>query len=80
MIAAMLFRDHPKVVRSPSFKHLPNTLIFRFSMCMYLLFLEWISVGGPIKVSTKRVRNDMVDMNFAAYATFSTGFSQGIKS
>lgn len=73
LLAASLFSKHPNVQSLPEFCDLPNTFIFRFSLCAYLLSLNWISVGGAKKVKPERIRNDIVDMNFAAYATYFDG-------
>ena len=72
-LAATLFVRHPMVQRWPVARELPNTLIFRISLCAYLLALEWISVGGVAATKPTRIRNDMVDVNFAAYATYFDG-------
>jgi hypothetical protein len=72
-LAASMFRDHPKVSKFPSWAELDNTFIFRFSLCAYLWVLKWISVGGGPGTSPERLRNDMVDVNFAAFATYFDG-------
>ena len=73
VIAAFFFRDHPKVKRLPNFSELPNAFIFRSALCAHLLFIEWVSVGSPSKIKPERMRNDLVDINFAAYATYFDG-------
>lgn len=73
LLAATLFRDHPRVSKLPDATELPNTFIFRNALCAYLLMLEWISVGSPLKIKPERMRNDLVDLHFAAYATFFDG-------
>ena len=72
-IAATLFRDHPRVHRLPTWKEAPNTFIFRFSLCSYLWAMRWIAVGGAKGAKAETIRNDMVDLFFAAYATFFDG-------
>jgi hypothetical protein len=72
-IAAFMFRDHPQVNRLPQWTEAPNTFIFRAALCMYLWALRWISVGGAKGAKAETVRNDMVDLLFAAYATFFDG-------
>jgi len=72
-IAGLLFRDHPNVRTLPSFEELPNTLIFRIALCVYLLVLDWIAHGGAANATAERHRNDLIDMNFAAYGTFFDG-------
>lgn len=73
MLAAGLFRDHPRVARLPTTAELPNSFVFRFAVCAYLLALTWISVGGADGANAERIRNDLVDANFATYATFFDG-------
>lgn len=72
-LAAILFARHPKVVKLPPAKELPNTFIFRFALCGYVLALRWIAVGGAKGVKAERLRNDIVDVNFAAFATYFDG-------
>ncbi len=69
-VAIVLFRSHPRSPRVPSFKELPNTFIFRNSLCCYLLALQWASAGGAKDVKDHKVRNDMVDSHFITYATY----------
>ena len=73
LLAAYMFRDHPRTTKRPDVAELPNMFIFRSALCAYLLSLQWISVGGAKKVKPDRIRNDMVDVNFAAYATYFDG-------
>jgi len=73
LLAAHLFRDHPKVSKLPDATELPNSFIFRSSLCAHLLALSWISVGGARNIRPERMRNDLVDINFAAFATYFDG-------
>lgn len=72
-IAANLFSNHPNVRALPKYEELPNTFIFRAALCTYLLALEWGVLGGAKDASPAKLRNDMVDMNVAAYGTFFDG-------
>ena len=72
-VAANLFRDHPAVTHLPSPDELPYTFIFRFTVCAYVLFLRWIADGSQRNTRVNKLRNDMVDLNFAAFATFFDG-------
>lgn len=71
--ATIMLSNHPKVHRWPTRKELPNTFIFRVALCAYLLAIDWISSGGANRASAKKLRNDMVDVNFAAFATYFDG-------
>jgi hypothetical protein len=73
MMAAMMLADHPTMPSFPDAKEAPDRFIFRIALCMLLLGLRWISVGGAANVSAQRLRNDLVDINFAAFATYFDG-------
>lgn len=72
-IAGHAFREHPNVRSLPTYAELPNTYIFRVALCTYLLALEWGANGGARNVAPAKLRNDFVDMNFAAYGTYFDG-------
>lgn len=72
-VSAFLFKGHPKVLRLPDGNELFYTFIFRIAVCMYFLVLHWISVGGAKGAKPETILNDMVDVNFAAYALFFDG-------
>jgi hypothetical protein len=72
-MAAMMLSDHPTVTTFPDAKEAPDRFIFRIALCMLLLAMRWISVGGPANVNAQRLRNDLVDINFAAFATYFDG-------
>ena len=71
--AAFMFRDHPRVQKLPPGEGATNTYIFRAAICLILWALDWISVGGAKGVKAERLRNDMVDISFATYASFFNG-------
>jgi hypothetical protein len=73
ILAASFFKNHPNAGWLPAARDLPNTFIFRFSLCAYLLHLDWISQGSPSVVKPEKLRNDMVDLNFATFATYFDG-------
>lgn len=73
LMAGFMFRDHPRTQKLPPWNEAPNTFIFRIAICMYLWALHWISVGGAKGAKPKTILNDMIDLNFAAYATFFDG-------
>lgn len=72
-VAAQIFSNHPNVTRWPRYEELANTFIFRSSLCMYLLALDWAAKGGVEKVAPEKHRNDMIDMNFSTYAMYFDG-------
>jgi hypothetical protein len=71
--AASMLGSHPRVTKIPDARHLPDRFIFRVGLCFYLLGLRWISVGGARNVKPERMRNDLVDVNFSAFATYFDG-------
>lgn len=72
-VAGYMFKDHPRFTKFPKAEELPNTFIFRAALCAYLLSLRWISDGGAQSAKPAKMRNDIVDVSFAAYATFFDG-------
>jgi hypothetical protein len=74
LLAAELFSTDPKVAKPPRGPEVRNTFIFRHAICAYALALRLISVGGAGKTHPEKLRNDLVDVNFATFATFFDGF------
>ena len=72
-VAGNVFDAYPEVRNWPVYKELPNTFIFRAVLCNHLLALDWSALGGVKDASAEKLRNDYVDMSFAAYATFFDG-------
>lgn len=54
----------------PKYDELPKYFLFRYSFCFYIWVLETIAVGGAHGKSADKIRNDMVDVIFATYATY----------
>jgi hypothetical protein len=57
----------------PPALELPYTFILRYALTGYLVALRWIAVGGAKNVKPEKIRNDMVDATYAAYATYFQG-------
>jgi hypothetical protein len=72
-MAAFLFTAHPIFNGPPTARELPHTFIFRYAMAGYLIALRWMSVGGARNVKPEKLRNDIVDGTYAAYATYFQG-------
>jgi hypothetical protein len=72
-IAGKAFHEHPDVNFVLKYDQLGNTFIFRAALCTYLLALDWGARGGARDANPVKFRNDFVDMNFAAYATYFDG-------
>ncbi len=73
ILAALLFKAHPDVASIPTADNLRDTLVFRFSLAAQLLVVRWLSDGGIDSVNIDRLRNDVVDMTYVAYATLFDG-------
>jgi len=72
LLTHFLFSRHPgPAVRN--FDELLNTFLFRTALCLFLYALDWISMGGPTGVKAEKIRNDLVDMNIATFATYFDG-------
>lgn len=72
-IAGWAFGQHPDVKFKPKYAELANTFIFRAALCVYLLVLDWVVRGGAQGAAPAKLRNDFVDMYFAAYGTYFDG-------
>ncbi|MEO7888251.1 hypothetical protein [Polaromonas sp.] len=72
-LSVQSFRVAPGGLRMPIRGELPNTFIFRVSLCTYLLALRGGVAGGLTNSAPAKIRNHMVDMVLAAYATFFDG-------
>jgi len=74
MLSRVMFENYPMATRLPKIHELPNTFIFRSALCAFILAKRWISVGGAQRTKQEKLRNDIIDVNFAAYATYFDGF------
>ncbi|WP_278381061.1 hypothetical protein [Pseudoalteromonas distincta] len=51
-----------------------NSYLFRSGVCGYFLAQEWYLSGGLKDVKAKKMMNDLLDVQIAAYATYFDGF------
>lgn len=72
-LAGELMEQHPSVMDIPRDPQIRNTFLFRFALCASVSILKRIEEGGAGKVNDENFRNDMVDVNFAAFATYFDG-------
>lgn len=68
-----MIRKHPHGVKLPRAQELPNTFIFRYAVCVHLLLVRWIRDGSNPLIKPTKLRNDIVDANFATFATYFDG-------
>lgn len=52
---------------------LHNAFLFRHSVCLQVLHWIWMESGGKKNLRPEKVANDLVDLNFATYATYFDG-------
>jgi hypothetical protein len=67
-LARKFFAMHPGIKMIPAAHELPETFIFRFSLCAYLHALRWRAAGGAAGALRERMRQDVIDVTYAAYA------------
>jgi len=73
LVTQFLMEKHPDVEVLPEFEYLRNSYVFRFATCTHFLSLRWIKDGGIEQVAPEKLRNDVVDMSYATYATYFDG-------
>ncbi len=72
-MAADFFELHPNANKWPKRSEWPNTFFYRFALLQHLHFFYWIRNGSPIRLNAEKIRNDIVDLNFATFGTFFDG-------
>lgn len=60
---------HPGIDELPPANEVPYTFIFRMALCAYIHALRWRVAGGAAGALPERMRNDIIDVTYAAYAT-----------
>lgn len=69
--AARLFHDWPRAL-IPPFANAIHSFEYRYALACIFLAVEW-SKGGLQKVAAEKLRNDLVDMTYVAFATMFDG-------
>lgn len=69
-VSISMMRNHPEVKALPSPEDAPYAFIVRIALMAHLLHLRWIKTGAPREVGANKLRNDLVDINFAAFSTY----------
>lgn len=54
--------------------HTMSAYLFRYALGIVIYLLWWIGSGSPKLERVDRIRNDLIDLNFAVYATYYDGF------
>jgi hypothetical protein len=73
LLAGQLFKEHPSAAEWPRGLEMRNTFIFRYALCGYVSILRRIEDGGTGNAKPVKLRNDVIDSNFAAFATYFDG-------
>jgi hypothetical protein len=72
-VTALHFRDVVRADPMPDSEQALFTFPFRYAVCTYALSLKWVMEGGHSNAAEPKLRNDYIDMTYAAYATFFDG-------
>ena len=72
-VTALHFRDVVRANPMPDSDQALFTFPFRYAVCTYALSLKWVIDGGHSNAGRPKLRNDYIDMTYAAYATFFDG-------
>lgn len=67
-LAWKFFALHPEIEKLPPAHELPHTFIFRMALCAHIHALRWRVAGGAADALLERMRNDVLDVTYAAYA------------
>lgn len=67
-LADKFFLLHPEIKKQPKVHEVPHSFIFRFALCAYLHALHWRVQGGAQDRLAEKMRNDVIDVTYAAYA------------
>jgi hypothetical protein len=68
----MLTRHSPPDFR-PKDDEISVTHIFRFSLCLFVMIVLWMTEGSPVQVKPEKTRNDLTDVGFATMALYFDG-------
>ena len=69
--------SHPSKLKSIARKRRWNSFLFRFSLASVIYVITWMRQGSAENRKPERVRNDLVDLNFATFGTYFNGLMTG---
>lgn len=72
-VESNLRKKHPYPIKAPSKNEYINTYIFRYTLGVVYLNLDWIISGSNNLSNSEKLRNDLVDVSYATYATYFDG-------
>ena len=73
LLAGELFKGHSGLTNVPGAPDIRNTFIFRYALCAYISILKRMADGSARQTKPERLRNDVIDVNLAAFATYFDG-------
>lgn len=73
LLSKSLYEGYPVEITIPSQADYPNSYIFRFAVCGYFLAISRIVSGGANDAKPEKLRNDIVDISYATYASYFDG-------
>lgn len=73
-LTMQLFQEVVDFKDSKYYNEFYNSYLFRSGVCGYFLAQEWYLAGGLNDVKAKKMMNDLIDVQIAAYATYFDGF------
>ncbi len=76
-MAGLMGADHPQSRGLPPLDELPNTFLLRFALSGMVYLVHRIEFGGFGEAKPEKLRNDVVDLSFSAYATYFDGLLTG---
>ena len=72
-LAGEFFRRHPSIVTFPKLPDARDMFVFRYAICSYVSILQRIETGGVGRTKLEKLRNDVIDVNFASFGTLFDG-------
>ncbi|MDB5680470.1 MAG: hypothetical protein JWO16_275, partial [Sphingomonas bacterium] len=72
-VALRFYKAHPEKPPRPTRRSRYDAFMYRFSIACVLYFIDWLKEGAQLQKTAARLRNDMIDINFATYGTYFNG-------
>ena len=72
-VALRFYKAHPEKPQPPTRRSRYDSFMYRFSMACLLYFLSWVRDGSQLNKAPAKLRNDVIDINFATYGTYFNG-------
>lgn len=76
-VAERFYLAHPLKPKRPKPRVRIDAFTYRYALATQLFLFSWIRGGNQMNKAQVKLRNDLVDINFATYATYFNGFMSG---